>query len=125
MTNTNPFSSFMGLFKSPLNSDTDNQYVTRADLNKYQNSLPAIQGNATPFISTPVMGLNPTQFINPRYTQAPSVDNSLAPLQALQNYRQTGLLPQQSNSFTNWQQPATPMQQAPTIAASSAPSGGK
>lgn len=51
---------------------------------------------------------NPTQFINPAYTQV-SMDGGLDPLQQFVAFKQTGMKPQDQNTFTPWSQPATPM----------------
>lgn len=80
--------------------------VTKADLDAYFK-------NSNPFQSIPVQGVDPAQFINPRYTRAP-MDNSLAPLAQLQAFKQMGAMPQGQGSFTPWTQPATPMTQIST-----------
>lgn len=85
--------------------------LTAADLDAYFK-----QNN--PFQTVPKQGVDPAQFINPRYTRAPVADNSLSPLAQFQAFRQSGQMPAQQNSFTPWQQPATPMSQAAPVATS-------
>lgn len=85
--------------------------LTAADLDAYFK-------NNNPFQSIPVQGVDPAQFINPRYTRAPATDNSLSPLAQFQAFKQSGQMPAQQSSFVPWQQPATPMMQAAPVATS-------
>ena len=85
--------------------------LTAADLDAYFK-----QNN--PYQSIPVQGVDPAQFINPRYTRAPVADNSLSPMAQFQALRQSGQMPAQQSSFVPWQQPATPMMQAAPVATS-------
>ena len=89
----------------------ESQPLTKADLDAYFK-------NNNPFQSIPVQGVDPAQFINPRYTRAPVADNSLSPLAQFQAFKQTGQMPAQQSSFVPWQQPATPMMQAAPVATS-------
>lgn len=57
----------------------------------------------------PSFAANPTQFINPAYTQVDMMDGSLTPMQQFQAFKQTGMRPQDQSTFTPWNQPATPM----------------
>lgn len=69
---------------------------------------------------------NPLAMINPYYTsQQP--DNSLAPMQMLNQYRQTGAIPDNNSMYTTYTQPTQTMTQptaAPTAAYSSPSIGG-
>lgn len=91
--------------------EQENQPLTKADLDAYFK-------NNNPFQSVPVQGVDQAQFINPRYTRAPAADNSLSPLAQFQALKQSGQMPAQQNSFTPWQQPATPMATAVPVATS-------
>jgi hypothetical protein len=102
--------NFLGLRRSP---STDAP-LTKADLDAYFRANPI---NST----IPVQGLNPLQFINPAYTRTSAADSSLSPLAQFQAFKQTGALPQNQNTFTPWNQPATPMVEAFTPPAQSKP----
>lgn len=91
--------------------EQENQPLTKADLDAYFK-------NNNPFQSIPVQGVDPAQFINPRYTKAPTADNTLSPLAQFQAFKQSGQMPAQQSSFVPWQQPATPMMQAAPVATS-------
>lgn len=80
--------------------------LTRADLDAYFK-------NNNPFQTMPVQGTNQLPFINPQYTQAAPMDNSLSPMAQLQAFRQNGQLPAAQNSFQPFQQPPTPMTTVP------------
>ena len=58
-------------------------------------------------LQLPVMG-DPLQYINPMYTQAPQMDNSMSPLAAFQQYKQSGVLPQQQSQFQPFTPPTMP-----------------
>lgn len=98
-------------FLRRISPATTEKPLTAADLDAYFK-----QNN--PFQSIPVQGVDPAQFINPRYTRAPAADNSLSPLAQFQAFKQSGQMPAQQSSFTPWQQPATPMMQAAPVATS-------
>lgn len=87
------------------------QPLTKADLDAYFKKNSQSQ-------SVPVQGVDPAKFINPRYTKAPTADNTLSPLAQFQAFNQSGQMPAQQSSFVPWQQPATPMMQAAPVATS-------
>jgi len=69
----------------------------------------------------PSLRVDQTQFINPAYTQAPSMDAGLSPLEQFQAFKQTAVMPQEQSAFTPWAQPSTPMVEAFTHAAQAKP----
>ena len=64
-------------------------------------------------LQLPVMG-NPMQHINPYYTQQ-QTDNSLAPMAAYQQFRQTGQMPQQQGGYTSFTPPPAQFTQMQTL----------
>lgn len=71
------------------------------------NQLQLVQPQAQPASYMPSPAVNPNSLINPYYMQAQPMD-SLAPMSMYQNYKATGQMPTQTNSFQA--SPATQLQ---------------